>query len=587
MIYLVSNQYNLYDSSLFESISLDDSIELLRKFPELGLDTETEGLDSFTKKLLLLQIGTYEVQVLFDIASFEGRIPEKLVMFLNETESLFIMQTAKFDLQFLFQQEIIIRKVYDTMLAETILTNGLQYGGRDLATLTVKYCGARVDKSVRGEIITKGLSSRVLAYGADDIKYLPKIKEAQLIEIKKNNLQVAVDLDNSFVVVLAYIEFCGIKLDYEKWRIKTKKNIEEVVRLKDALEDQLRADGKLKYFSRMVNLWTGKRDCDINWDSPKQVTELFIDYGINVTIKKKGEEKISIDAKVLDPQKDKFSIIKPYLEYKEKQKEVSTYGYKWKNYINPVTGRIHTSYKQLMDTSRLSSGDKREGKPNMQNIPAEHETRSCFIPEKGNVMIDADYSGQETIVLANHSKEPGLIEFYRRGFTDMHSYIAFLMYKNIRPCALEDISKETLKYIENNYPDKRQIAKKAGFAIAYGGNGSTIARNCNIPKKDGEFVYNSYFESFPVMKKYFDMVFNRASHFGYIEFNKVTKRKYFFDVDKNDYFTLKDEVNDRYFRVSHPNPGEAMKRFNSAKSDIQRIAQNYPKMYGALYSNVY
>jgi DNA polymerase I len=576
MIYLVSNQYNLYDSSLFKNISLDEGISLLKGIPELGLDTETEGLDSFTKKLLLLQIGTYDFQVLFDIASFEGRIPDKLAVFLNESEAVFIMQNAKFDLQFLFQQNIVIKNVYDTMLVETILTNGLQYGGRDLATITMKYCNVGLDKSVRGDIITKGLSDRVLLYGAHDVKYLPKVKEAQLIEVEKNSLQVAVNLDNSFVVVLAYIEFCGIKLDYEKWRVKTKNNIEEVAKLQEILEDQLRADDKMKYFSRMVNLWTGKRDCAINWDSPLQVKELFKDYGVNVIIRKKGEEIESIDAKVLEPQVDKFTILRPYLEYKAKQKEVSTYGYKWKTYINPVTGRIHTSYKQLMDTSRLSSGDKRENKPNMQNLPAGLETRSCFIPEKGNVMIDADYSGQETIVLVNHSREPGLIKFYEKGLDDMHSYIAFLMYKNIRSCDIEDISKETLKHIKTKYPDKRQIAKAAGFAIAYGGNGSTIAKNCNIPKRDGEFVYNSYFESFPVMKKYFDLVFNRAAHFGHIEFNRVTKRKYFFDLEKNDYFRLRDEVTDPYFRIMSSNPGESLRRYNSAKSEIQRIAQNYP-----------
>lgn len=570
MIYLVSNQYELYDSVLFTKISVDKAIEILSPFQELGVDTETTGFNAYTKKLLLLQIGTYEVQILFDIASFEGKVPDKLATFLNNSPALFILQNAKFDLQFLFKQKIVLKNIYDTMLAETILTNGLQYGGRDLETLAFKYCNAKLDKSVRGEILTKGLNNRVLVYGAEDIKYLSKIKELQIKKIEENSLVTAVNLDNSFVVVLAYIEYCGIKLDYLKWKEKTDKNAEEVVNLKLALEHQLKKDNKLHYFSQMRNLWTGEQECIINWDSPKQVMELFKEYGINTTIKEKGEEKQSIDAKVLEPQKNKFEILPYYLNYKALQKEISTYGYNWKNFINPVTGRIHTTFKQLMDTSRLSCGDKRNNSPNLQNLPSDSSTRSCFIPEKNNIMIDADYQGQESIVLANLSKEPSLISFYDKGLDDMHSYIAFLMYKDIRPCLLEDISKESLEYIKKHHKDKRQIAKAAGFAIAYGGNGSTIAKNCNIPKKDGEFVYKSYFEAFPVMKRYFETVFNRAAHYGYIEFNNVTKRKYFFDKDINDYFALKEEVEDN-FSASY----DLKRRFNKAKNDIQRMAQNY------------
>lgn len=576
MLYLVSNQFNLYDSNLFSEISLSAGIDLLKNIPELSLDTETEGLDVFTKKLLLLQIGTFDFQILFDITSFEGRLPEELVIFLNTSTSLFILQNAKFDLKFLFHQKVILRSVYDTMLTETIITNGLQYSGRDLKSIVEKYCGAYLDKSIRGDIITKGLTNAVLEYAANDVKYLGKVKEAQLKIAEELNLQGAINLDNTFVIVLAYIEYCGIKLDYEKWKIKTQKNVEESLRLKILLEEQLLSDNKFKYFSGMKNLWTGEQDCILNWDSPKQVITLFKEYGINTVLKIKGENKETIDAKVLDPQKNKFPILSPYLNYKAAQKEVSTYGYNWKNFISPVTGRIHTTFKQLMDTGRLSCGSKWDKTPNLQNLPSGEETRNCFIPEKGNLMIDADYAGQETIVLVNASKEKNLINFYTKGLNDMHSFVAFLMYENIRPCSLEDITPETLEYIKRNHKDKRQIAKVAGFSIAYGGNGSTIAKNCNISKADGEFVYNAYFKAFPAMKEYFDLVFRRAAHFGYIEFNSITKRKYFFNLEENDYFSLREAVEAPYFKQDVPNSGELSSKYSKAKNDIARIAQNFP-----------
>jgi DNA polymerase-1 len=113
-------------------------------------------------------------------------------------------------------------------------------------------------------------------------------------------------------------------------------------------------------------------------------------------------------------------------------------------------------------------------------------------------------------------------------------------------------------------------------AINYGGNGSTIAKNCNISPKDGEFVYKSYFEAFPGLKDYFDLVSQRAYYFGYVQFNNVTGRKYFFDKEENDYFFLKDIVEDPYFWQTQANPREIQRKYNKAKSDIQRLSQNYP-----------
>lgn len=576
IMYLVTNQLSIFDSTKFVPISVDKAIEILSEHKILGLDTETEGLDCHTKKLLLLQIGNKEFQINFDISSYEGKIPEKVKDFLNSYEGLFILQNAKFDLKFLFKQDVVIKKVYDTMLAEIILTNGLQYDGRDLKTIVEKYCGVSLDKSVRGEIIAKGITDRVLEYGSNDVKYLLEVREKQLQEITKLKLNTAVDLDNSFVFVLAYTEYCGIKLDYDKWSIKVNKNIEKVSELKNTLEKQLWEDGKLKYFSGMVDMFSGSQTCTINWNSPKQIIALFEDYGINVEVHDKGVTKKSVNAAVLKPQVKKFSILKPYLEYKEAQKEVSTYGYNWKGYINKETGRIHTTYQQLMDTGRLSSGNKYDGTPNMQNLPADEETRSCFIAEKGNVLIDADYSSQEQIILANFSKEENLLNFYKKGFTDMHSYIAFLIYKDIRRCSLEELTPDKLAYLKQEYPNERTKAKSAGFAINYGGNGSTIANNLGIPKSEGDFVYNAYFEAFPNLKEYFELVFARADHYGYIQYNPITKRKYFFNKEINHYFINKDKVNDKFFWYTDPNPRETIKKYNEAKSEIARLAQNYP-----------
>ena len=143
------------------------------------------------------------------------------------------------------------------------------------------------------------------------------------------------------------------------------------------------------------------------------------------------------------------------------------------------------------------------------------------------------------------------------------------MYENIRRCTIEELEPTSLDYIKKEYSDKRKLAKSAGFAINYGGNGGTIAKNCSIPKADGEFVYQKYFEAFPNLRNYFDKVFNKSAHFSYVEFNGITKRKYFFNPDENPYFMFREAVEKYGDRTN-------IREYNRAKSDIQRISQNYP-----------
>ena len=127
--------------------------------------------------------------------------------------------------------------------------------------------------------------------------------------------------------------------------------------------------------------------------SSKQVIPFMQSLGVDTQIKDKqsGLMKNSVDKKVLVPQKNKHDIIKTYIEYTEHQKVVSTYGENWFEYINSSTKRVHSNYTQIMNTGRLSSGQKGNKKkgfaqmPNMQNIPSDTRTRSCFEAEAGNI----------------------------------------------------------------------------------------------------------------------------------------------------------------------------------------------------------
>ena len=450
MIYLVSNQCNAFGGE-FDQISLSHAIDLLRPLTYVGTDTETEGLDCFTKKLLTIQLGNADFQIVFDIASYGGRLPDELKQYLNESEQIFILQNAKFDLKFLYVQHVILKHVYDTMLVEFILTIGLQLAGRDLKTLCKKYCDVDLDKSIRGQIITKGLNAAVIRYAAYDVVYLEEIMDKQMYQVSYLHLDNAVKLDNEFVKVLAYIEFCGIKLDWAKWKEKSFKDLEELAQKQVELNQWLEDNNHSEWFSGSYDLFSGKMDCTINWNSSQQVIKLFESEGINCTIHDKGVEKKTVEEKAIGKYKDDFPLLKLYFDYKSAKKLTSTYGLNWEKMINRVTHRIHTTFQQIMNTGRLSCGNMKENKPNLQNLVADEITRSCFIAEPGNKYIAADYCAQESIVLANFSKDKNLLLFYERGFEDIHSYVTFLLFPEVRRCELEELTNDELIYIKKNF----------------------------------------------------------------------------------------------------------------------------------------
>ena len=172
--------------------------------------------------------------------------------------------------------------------------------------------------------------------------------------------------------------------------------------------------------------------CIINWNSPQQVIPLLEAEGLNLLVKDKetGGMKKSVDAKVIKPQKDKSDIVQPYTEFSEAQKVVSTYGEEFLKQINPVSNRLHTQYNQIgADTYRVTSGGVDKGNKvkyiNFLNLPADAETRSCFIAEDGNAWISIDYAGQESALLASIANDELMLKELNEGSGDrcMSPYI--------------------------------------------------------------------------------------------------------------------------------------------------------------------
>lgn len=172
MIYYVSKNKQLFTIPNIISADIDVVVNFLDKNNVIGFDTETTGFDVYESELLCYQFGNRHNQFVVDQTSYPISLFKS---YFENPDKLFLAQNFKFDGRFLLKHNIDIwkMKVYDTFLAECILTTGIDNRGLGLDDIVWKYCNVKLDKTVRGEINRIGMSSRVIKYAAENIFYFP------------------------------------------------------------------------------------------------------------------------------------------------------------------------------------------------------------------------------------------------------------------------------------------------------------------------------------------------------------------------------------------------------------------------------
>lgn len=580
MIYLVTKQQSLWTSDRYKVISAEEALELLAPLSVVELDTETMGLDPYTKELLTVQLGCAEFQVVIDCTSVDIRLFKE---YMENPQRMFLGWNIKFDLKFLYHQRIVPLRVYDGYLAEKLLWLGYPAGMHEMSlkAASINYLGVDMDKSVRGKIIQTGLTEDVIVYAAGDVSYLGKIRDKQLIELEKKGLLKAIDFENEFVKCLAYIEYCGAKLDVDKWKIKMATDLNNLEKYEAELNEWVEeSEYSSKYCSVNIqgDLFNGfdtKPRCHINWTSSQQVIPLFEELGLNLKVldKKTKHYKKSVDIKVVEPQASKSPLIPIYIKYKKAAIIVNTFGQKFLNLINPVTGRIHANFNQLgTDTGRLSSTE-----PNLQNLPHDAQTRACFVSDKGNRWISADYSGQESYLMASMANDEAMLDELINGSGDLHSLTAKMVFQQIpRDMPLKDIKK--------NFKDLRQEAKGYEFCFNYGGQDSTLIRNYGLDAKRAKEIYENYMSGFAGLKRYQDFRRVDVMRKGYILLSKITGHKaYIYDYDELKMQMEKQDDPDfwAYYReMKQENPEcdtvQGVRRLARRKAESEKQSINYP-----------
>lgn len=240
----------------------------------------------------------------------------------------------------------------------------------------------------------------------------------------------------------------------------------------------------------------------MNVNSARQLGDALFDrLKIDPNAKRTKTKQYRTDEEYLQSIFDRHPVIGQILEYRKLRKLLTTYIDALPQLVNPVTGRIHTSFNQAVTaTGRLSSTN-----PNLQNIPVRdergREIRKAFIPaDSDHLLLSADYSQVELRLMAHLSEDPDMIGAFRNS-EDIHAATAAKIF-GVKP---EDVTR-----------DMRRMAKTANFGIIYGISAFGLSQRLHIPRKEAKDIIDGYFAAYPGVKRYMDRVIEQARHDGYV-----------------------------------------------------------------------
>ena len=600
MIYLVTADQQLFKSDVYEVISVAESLAIMKDWKMVQYDSETDGRDAHVNHLLCAQFGNKKVntQIVVDCSTVGIKLYKEIL-----ESKLIIGHNLKFDLQFLYNYNITPLNVYDSMIVEQLLHLGYPSGqvSYSLKETAWRRLGINIDKTVRGEIIWRGLDERVISYAAGDVLYLEDIMWSQVADCKAKECLVGAKVECDFVPSIAYMEWCGIKLDETKWKEKMKN---DKVKLQESIKDlnsfviNTPSLSKFTFVDRQGDLFSGfnlEPQVKINWSSSKQVIEVakILGFDTSVKDKKTGEDKDSVLEKHLSTQKginDEF--LKLYFDYQEHAKVVSSFGQGHLDAINPNTGRLHTSFKQLGASSgRLSCGSnqpntdlaKLKGLPakcckymNIQQLPADDATRGAFVAPKGYKFVSADFSAEESRLGADIYQDKEFLKEFTEGSGDTHSMFAWMVFrKECEECGCKGVAD-----VKKLAPQWRKKVKGVEFAYMFGAAAPTISTSANCSVEEAQRYIDTLDKAFIGMSTFAKKGSQFVRSHGYILINPITGHKMYW-WDWNDWKERQKSFTQEFweeYRTKHKGTGDAIalevRQHFQAAGKYDRLARN-------------
>lgn len=468
-------------------------------------DTETTSLDPFAAKLLGIAFSWNAHEGWYLPIDASKGIPEELrQLFTKSAEK--IGHNLKYDLAILQQQGIECNGPYfDTMLAHSLLHPDQRHNMDRLAESYFTYSPIKFSDiatsdaepaasddlfayaaapSNKKDLSVAHIPLEILAeYAAEDADITWQIAGRLREELASSGQNAVFEkIESPLLPVLVRMEQQGIALDTAA--------LKEIGHELQTAIDQL---------TQSIHLYAGG---NFNINSPKQLGEvLFTRLQLAEKAKKTTTGQFKTDEATLLTLEGAHPIIADILQYREASKLKSTYVDALPTHIQPKTGRIHTTFHQLVAaTGRLASSD-----PNIQNIPVRStlgkRIRKAFIPARGSTLLSCDYSQIELRIMAALSGDAGMIAAFEQNL-DVHSATAAKVYG----IPLEEVTKEM-----------RSHAKMVNFGIIYGISAFGLSQRLGIPRTDAAKLIDTYFEEYPGIKTFMDATIAKTREQGYIE----------------------------------------------------------------------
>ena len=464
-----------------------------------AIDTETDSLDTVTANIVGISLSTEEetgcyIPINHKYDGCPKQIDIKVIIeilgkSIEKNQHKAVGQNLKFDLPILSRHGIHLEKFYaDTMLMSYVLNSTATRHGMDklaefyLNYTTVKYkdVTGTASKQINFSAVSIDIASNYAAEDADiTLRLFNRLND--LLKDKPTQEKLLTEIEYPLVHALSRIEMNGAKVDKNKLAAHSKELSNKI----DGLSEQA-----FKIAGEEFNL-----------DSPKQLLVILYEKLKLPILKKTPKGQPSTNEETLQRLAEEYEIPKIILQYRTLAKLKSTYTDSLIRIENPVTKRIHTSYQQAVtSTGRLSSTE-----PNLQNIPIKtaegRRIREAFVPEKGNVLISADYSQIELRIMAHLSKDENLTYAFNNNL-DVHSATA----AEVFGVNLNDVSQ-----------DQRRSAKAINFGLMYGMSAFGLTRQLDIPRAEAQKYLDTYFERYTGVKRYMEETKAQAKEDMFVE----------------------------------------------------------------------
>ena len=485
--------------TILDQQTFDSWIEKLRKSDVFAFDLETDSLDTLSANIVGISFAVAPgeaayLPVAHDYLDAPEQLDRKTVLaqlkpLLEDSTAFKVGQNLKYDRGVLKNYDIELAGIkFDTMLESYILNSVV--GKHDMDSLSARWLKHKTVTFT--EIAGKGKNQltfnqialeQAAHYAAEDADVTLQLHLKMWPELEKEAgpKKVFEQIEMPLLTVISRIERNGVLIDQN---ILAQHSKELTTRL---------AELELK-----AHELAGE---PFNLSSTKQLQViLFEKQGIKPTKKTPGGAP-STSEEVLAELALDYPLPKVILEHRGLSKLKSTYTDKLPMMINPLSGRVHTSYHQAVTaTGRLSSTD-----PNLQNIPVRNDEgrriRQAFIAAKGNRIVAADYSQIELRIMAHLSQDKGLLDAFAQG-EDIHRATA----SEVFGVALSKVSGE-----------QRRSAKAINFGLIYGMSAFGLSRQLNIGAGEAKRYMDLYFERYPGVLRYMENTRQLAADKGYVE----------------------------------------------------------------------